>query len=111
MTLRESLGDDEQRIRERIDALLDREDAVLVLFDGARVMTFAEGFGVSASQLESLGVELERALRSAVGMQSSINRARRRNRERNQSLRHGDRIGSDRDERVGHVFQLARKIA
>ena len=71
MTLRESLGGDVQHIHERVDALLDREDAVLVLFDGGRVVTYAEGFGVSASQLELLGVELERALRNVVGRQAA----------------------------------------
>ena len=31
MTLRQSLGDDVQRIHERVDALLDREHALLEL--------------------------------------------------------------------------------
>jgi hypothetical protein len=59
MTLRESLGGDVRRIHELVDALLDREDGILALFDGARVVSVAQGFGVSASQLELLGVELE----------------------------------------------------
>lgn len=67
MTLRESLGDDVQRIHEQVDALLDREDGILALFDGGRVVSYAQGFGVSASQLELLSVELERALRNVVG--------------------------------------------
>lgn len=46
MTLRESFGGDVHRIHEQVDALLDREDAVLVLYDGGRVVTYAEGFGV-----------------------------------------------------------------
>jgi hypothetical protein len=71
MTLRESLGGDAQRIHELVDALLDREDGVLALFDGARVVSFAQGFGVSASQLELLSVELERALRDVIGQRKS----------------------------------------
>jgi hypothetical protein len=67
MTLRESLGGDGQHIHERVDALLDREDAVLVLVDGDRVVTHADGFGVSATQLELIGVEIERARRHARG--------------------------------------------
>ena len=69
MTLRESLGGDAQRIHEMVDALLDKEDGILALFDGDRVVSFAHGFGVSASQLELLGVELERAVRNMVGAQ------------------------------------------
>ena len=71
MTLRKSFGGDVQRIHDRVDALLDREDAVLVLYDGGRVVTYAEGFGVSASQLELLGVEVERVLRNVVGRKAS----------------------------------------
>ena len=41
MTLRESLGGDVRRIHELVDALLDREDGILALFDGARVVSFA----------------------------------------------------------------------
>ena len=51
MTLRESLGGDVQRVHDLVDALLDREDGILALFDGGRVVSFAQGFGVSASQL------------------------------------------------------------
>jgi hypothetical protein len=71
MTLRQSLGGDARRIHELVDALLDREDGVLALFDGARVVSFAHGFGVSASQLELLSVELERALRDVIGQRKS----------------------------------------
>lgn len=67
MTLRQALGGDVRRIHEQVDALLDREDAILALFDGGRVVSYSHGFGVSASQLELIGVELERALRSAIG--------------------------------------------
>ena len=111
MTLRESLGGDVQRIHELVDALLDREDGILALFDGGRVVSFAQGFGVSASQLELLGVELERALRSVVGRPSTNGAQRRRNREGNQRSRPGD--GVDRDGRgpADHVLRLASKVA
>lgn len=55
MTLRESVGADSERIHQLVDAVLDREDGVLILFDGSRVVTYAQGFGVSASQLELFG--------------------------------------------------------
>jgi hypothetical protein len=67
MTLRESLGGDAQRIYEEIDALLDSEDALLVVFDGARMVSYIQGFGVSPCQLELLNIELERAVRDVVG--------------------------------------------
>lgn len=110
MTLRKSLGKDGQRLHDELDALLDREDSVVMFFDGRRVVTYAEGFGVSASQLELLGVELERALHSVVGRLKPPSRERGKH-ERIQ----GSRIGADRD-RHGHggadvVLRLARKIA
>ena len=111
MTLRESLGGDAQRIHEQVDALLDRQDGVLILFDGNRVVTYGKGFGVSASQLELLSVELERALRNGVGRWPTQSANKRRNRGQNQSFRHGDRIGMDRHDPSGPVLQLARKIA
>jgi hypothetical protein len=111
MTLRESLGGDVQRIHELVDALLDREDAILALFDGGRVVSFAQGFGVSASQLELLSVELERALRSVVGGQPANSARRRRNRERNQGNRSGDRVNGDGRSLADGVLRLASKVA
>lgn len=110
MTLRESLGGDVQRIHEQVDALLDRQDGVLILFDGHRLVTYGQGFGISASQLEFLSVELERALRNGVGQRPTQSTNNRRHRERNHSARDGDRIGRDRDDPAGHVLQLASKI-
>ena len=111
MTLRQSLGGDVEQIYKQIDALLDREDAVVALFDGNRVITYANGFEVSASQLELLGVELERALRSAVGH----GRAKPARRRRSHAVHQGDRIdrGVDRDGdgAAGRLLRLARKIA
>ena len=80
MTLREALGADVQRVYEQVDALLDREDGLLMLFDGERILNYAQGFGVSPCQLELLSVELERAVRGVVG-QPTTSRKNRRNRE------------------------------
>jgi len=91
MTLRKSGGGDAQRIHEQVDELLDGEDGVLVLFDGRRVVTYAEGFGLSASQLELLSVEVERALRRVVGRQPAQRASRRRNRDA-RGPRAGDRV-------------------
>jgi len=111
MTLRESLGGDVQRIHELVDALLDREDGILALFDGGRVVSFAQGFGVSASQLELLSVELERALRSVVGAPPTNSAERRRNRERNQGSPRGNRVDGGSHSPADGVLRLASKVA
>jgi hypothetical protein len=110
MTLRETFGGDVRRIHELLETLLDKEDGVLAFFDGGRVVTYAQGFGISASQLELLGVELERAFRNGVGTPAR-HANKRRNRERNQRARDGDRVNRDRHGVVERVFQLARKTA
>lgn len=109
MTLRESLGEDVRRIYELIDALLDKEDGAVALFDGGRVITYAQGFGASASQLEFLGVELERALHSVVGGRPA--RKARRHRERDEGDRHGGDIDRDRHRPARGVLQLANQVA
>jgi len=81
MTLRESLGGGGQSNYEKIDALLDSEDGLLVLFDGARMVSYTQGFGVSPCQLELLSVELERAVRNVVAGQPTTSTKDRRNRE------------------------------
>ena len=45
MTLRESLGGDVQRIHDSVDALLNSDDGLLVLFDGRRMVSYTQGFG------------------------------------------------------------------
>ena len=67
MTLRKKLGADVGRVHEQVDALLDREDAIIVLVDGLRAINYAHGCGVSPSQLELLALEIEKAVRSIVG--------------------------------------------
>jgi hypothetical protein len=111
VTLRESLGGDAQRIHELVDALLDKEDGMLALFDGRRLVTFAQGFGVSASQLELLSVELDRALRTVVGTRLLNSAERRRNHERNQGGHCGDRIERGSCSPVDGVLRLASKVA
>ena len=111
MTLRESLGDDVQRIHEQVDALLDREDGILALFDGDRVVSYALGFGVSASQLELLSVELERAMRNVVGGRPTHRANKRRNHERNQRSRAGERVDGHGYGLADEVLQLANKVA
>jgi hypothetical protein len=111
MTLRESFGGDVRRIHELVDALLDREDGVLALFDGGRVVTFAQGFGVSASQLELLSVELERALRAVVGTSPAIGNRRRKRHDRNQGSVRTDRVDGDGRGAVDGVLRLAGKVA
>jgi hypothetical protein len=110
MTLRQSLGGDVRRIHELVDALLDREDGILALFDGARVVSFAQGFGVSASQLEFLTVELERALRDVVGIPPARGTGRRKH-EGNQGSLRNDRVDGDGRSAADGVLRLASKVA
>jgi hypothetical protein len=43
MTLRDSLSADVQRVYEQVDALLHREDGLLVLFDGGWMVRYRKG--------------------------------------------------------------------
>ena len=65
MTLRQALGGNARRIHELVDTLLDSEDSLIVLIDGQRAISFAEGFGLSPCQLELVTTEIERAVRVA----------------------------------------------
>ena len=78
MTLRGVFGGDVQHIQEQIDDLLDREDGLIVLFDGSRMVSYAQGFGASPCQLELLTFEIERAIRNVIGAQSLTSRRNRR---------------------------------
>ena len=82
MTLRKMLGDDERLVHQQVDDLLNREDGLIVLFDGDRMVSYSAGFGVSPCQLELLTVEIERSLRSVIGGESTTTRKRRENREK-----------------------------
>ena len=65
MTLRQALGGDTQRLHDVLDELLDREDAVILLFDGERAVNYIGGFGLSPSQHELMALEIERVVRAA----------------------------------------------
>ena len=67
MTLRRLLGGDARRVHELVDQLLDSEDSLIVLIDGPRTISFAEGFGLSPCQLELITMEIERAVRTIAG--------------------------------------------
>jgi hypothetical protein len=71
------LGSDAERIHEQVDALLDSEDAMIVLVDGSRAISYAEGFGTSPDQLELLALDIERAVRSVAGPPTNNRRDRR----------------------------------
>jgi hypothetical protein len=66
VTLREALGGDVRRVRERLEDVLDSEDALIVLIDGRHATTCAQGFALSGDQLEFLAIEIERAVRGQV---------------------------------------------
>jgi len=90
MTLRQALGDDAHKIQEVVDQLLDGEDSLILLIDGQRAISYAEGFGLSPCQLELLTIEIERAVRAVVG--PAIKERRR-----------GERVGGGSGRQSGHV--------
>jgi hypothetical protein len=63
--LREALGGGAARVHDVVDDLLDREDVVILLFDGDRLVNYSNGFGLSPSQHELMALDVERTLRSA----------------------------------------------
>ena len=65
MTLRQALGGDARRLHDLLDTLLDREDAVILLFEGDRAVSYINGFGLSPSQHEFLALEIEQTMRGA----------------------------------------------
>ena len=65
MTLRQVLGSHVGRLHDLLDEFLDREDAVVLLVDGNRVVNYMSGFGMSPSQHELLALEIERLLRAS----------------------------------------------
>ncbi len=67
MTLRQSLGGDTKRLHDLLDELLDREDAVILMYDGDRAVNYIGGFGLSPSQHELMALAIERAVRTAGG--------------------------------------------
>lgn len=101
MTLRGMLGSDVERIQEQVDDLLDREDGLMVLFDGSRMVSYVQGFGVSACQLELLTVEIERAIRDVVNGRTTTSR---RNRNSEKSIEGNNRgSGSALRQHLGRV--------
>ena len=63
MTLREALDGAGRAVHNRLDDVLDSEDAIVVLVDGRGVTTYLHGFGASGCQLEMLASDMEAAVR------------------------------------------------
>ena len=74
MALREVLGADVHLVHEQVDDLLNSEDALLVLINANRAVSYAHGFAASPSQLELLALEIEQVVRRIVGTQSAAPR-------------------------------------
>ncbi len=63
MTARQAIGGGADRVRRRLDEVLDSEDAVIVLVDRTGATSYYHGFAASGCQLELIGHELDAALR------------------------------------------------
>lgn len=78
MTARESMGGNAAHLHERLDQVLDSEDAVIVLIDRHASTSYYHGFGISGCQLEMFGDELDASLRRRLsparnaGMQRAV---------------------------------------
>jgi hypothetical protein len=81
MTLRQSLGTDVERVYEHVEALLDGEDGLLILFDGDRMVSFTQGFDASPAQIELLYTDVERSVRNVVGGEATSQRSLGRSRD------------------------------
>lgn len=64
MTAREALGSGSADLHDRLDRVLDGEDAIIVLMDRNGATSFCHGFGASGCQLELLGHFLEATLQT-----------------------------------------------
>jgi hypothetical protein len=90
MSLRKMLGADAERVHEQVDALLDSEDAVIVLVDRSRATSYGHGFGISPSQLELLMLDIERSVRNIAGPATNKRRNTRTDRKEREQ---GDESG------------------
>jgi hypothetical protein len=98
MTPREALGGDVHRVHAQVDALLNQDDVLLVLFDGDRMVSYMQGFGLSPCQLELLSVDLEREVRGVIG--PTTRRKERSSREKSEKDDSGSR-GAGPSQRLG----------
>jgi len=55
---------DVRTVYQQLDDLLDSEDAIIILADGQRAITYGRGFGLSPCHHELLAVEIERSIRA-----------------------------------------------
>jgi hypothetical protein len=62
MTLRQSLGD-VGPLLERLEQVLDSEDAIVLLSDGRQLASYVRGFAASGCQLELIDRELAAVVR------------------------------------------------
>lgn len=67
MTLREMLGPSAGALKERLDEVLDREDAIVILVDRTGTTAYYHGFGASGCQLELASGRVDAALGEIVG--------------------------------------------
>jgi hypothetical protein len=112
MSLRDVLGTATDQVHERVDSLLDTEDALIMLIDGGRAISYAHGFGLSPSQLELLALEVERVVRRVAGPSKGSKNGTRNAAGNNRDSRRGPTRGSvDGEDRrpVGRLLRLARE--
>jgi len=92
-------------LRDVLGTLPDTEDAMIVLVDDARAISYAHGFGLSPSQLELLALEVERAVRRVAGPSKGNRNGSRNAAGDNRDSRRGPTVGR----RLGRLLRLARE--
>ena len=97
MSLRKVLDTGADRIHEQVDSMLDREDAIIVLVDDSRAISYAHGFGASPDQLELLALEIERAVRSVASPPTNNEKDRNYGEERENGDESGRSAGLRRN--------------
>ena len=96
MSLRQALGGDTRRLHELLEEFFDRENVVVLLFDGDRTVNYMSGFCLSPCQQELMALEIERMVRDAGTTGVSAGTGRRNQRENGSDSGRGSRLREHR---------------
>ena len=107
MPPRQLLQDDVELLHQQLDDLLDSDDGFIVLVDGGRTISYADGFGLSGSQLEQVAADVDRVIRSVAGPVQRLNG--RKERDRLVDTNRGPTVRRNRRDDARPVLQLAQK--
>lgn len=110
MSLRQALGPEADRLHDLLDELLDRDDAMVLLFDGRRAVNYIEGFGLSPCQRELVALDIERVVRGTGAAGTPVKQGRRSERDRPRPGHRSCDAAGSRRVGAGAVLRLAPAI-